>query len=266
MSETPNPVSLDVSPAGVAVVTLNRPAKRNAFDEFLIAGLSEAFETLHGGDHVRIVFLRGAGEAFSAGADLDWMRRQGGHSRADNETDAYEMAKMLKRLHDLPQFTVALVHGFAMGGGCGLVAACDYAVATAKAQFRFSEVRLGLTPATISPYIVEAIGARAARGLFASALPFDAARAFQLGLVNEVVDDEAGLDSAMKKLAGLAFENAPGAVADSKKLVRDVTGHKIDESLGKETAKRIAARRASDEGKEGTTAFLERRKPSWDKG
>lgn len=266
MSQAPDPVLLDLSPAGVAVVTLNRPAKRNAFDEFLIAALSEAFETLHGADHVRIVFLRGAGEAFSAGADLDWMRRQGQHSRADNEADAHEMAKMLKRLHDLPQFTVALVHGYAMGGGCGLVAACDHAVATETAQFRFSEVRLGLTPATISPYIVEAIGPRAARGLFASALPFDATRAFELGLVSEVVDGEEGLDSAMKKLAGLAFENAPGAVADAKKLVRDIAGHRIDDGLGKETAKRIAERRASEEGKEGVAAFLERRRPSWDKG
>ncbi len=266
MTLAPDPVLLDVSPEGIAVVTLNRPAKRNAFDELLIAGLSEAFETLHGADHVRIVFLRGAGEAFSAGADLDWMRRQGEHSRSDNEADAYEMAKMLKRLHDLPQFTVALVHGFAMGGGCGLVAACDWAVATTNAQFRFSEVRLGLTPATISPYIVEAIGPRAARGLFASAAPFNAQRAYELGLVTELAEHEAGLESALKRLAGLAVENAPGAVSDAKKLVRDVTGHKIDESLGKETAKRIAARRASDEGKEGTTAFLERRKPSWDKG
>jgi methylglutaconyl-CoA hydratase len=266
MSEAPDPVLLDVSPEGVAIVTLNRPAKRNAFDEILIAGLADAFETLHGADHVRIVFLRGNGEAFSAGADLDWMRRQGEHLKQDNELDALNMAKMLKALHDLPQFTVSLVHGFAMGGGIGLAAATDYTVATKGAQFRFSEVRLGLTPATISPYIVEAIGPRAARGLFASALPFNAMRAKEIGLVQDIVDDEAGLDAAMKKLAGLAFENAPGAVADSKQLVRDVTGHPIDKRIGELTAKRIAERRASDEGKEGVGAFLARRKPGWDVG
>lgn len=266
MSSPPDPVLLDISPEGVAIVTLNRPDKRNSFDEFLIAGLSEAMETLKGADHVRIVFLRGAGKAFSAGADLDWMRRQGERTKDDNEADAYGMAKMLKHLHDLPQFTVALVHGFAMGGGAGLAAATDYVVATADTQFRFSEVRLGLTPATISPYVVEAIGARNARGLFASALPFDAQRAKEIGLIQEIVADEAALESAMKKLAGLAFENAPGAVADAKTLVRDVAGHKIDDHLGKETAKRIAARRASPEAKDGVAAFLERRKPPWDVG
>jgi methylglutaconyl-CoA hydratase len=266
MSSAPDPVLLDVSPEGVAIVTLNRPAKRNSFDEFLIAGLNESFETLRGADHVRIVFLRGAGQAFSAGADIDWMRRQGERTKDDNETDAHEMAKALRALHDLPQFTVALVQGFAMGGGAGLAAATDWAVATKDTQFRFSEVRLGLTPATISPYVVEAIGARAARGLFASAAPFTAQRAYEIGLVQELVEDEAGLESAMSRLSGLAFENAPGAVADSKKLVRDVAGHKIDDHLGKETAKRIAERRASQEGKEGVAAFLERRRPPWDVG
>jgi methylglutaconyl-CoA hydratase len=266
MSSPPDPVLLDVSPAGVAIVTLNRPEKRNAFDELLIAGMLDTLETLKGADHVRIVFLRGAGKAFCAGADIDWMRRQGERTREDNEADAFEMAKMLKHLHELPQFTVALVHGFAMGGGAGLVAAADYAVATADAQFRFSEVRLGLTPATISPYVIEAIGARHARALFASALPFDAARAREIGLVHEVAAGEHDLESAMKRLAGLAFENAPGAVADAKALVHDVAGHKIDDHLGHETAKRIAARRAAPEGKEGVAAFLERRPPNWDHG
>jgi methylglutaconyl-CoA hydratase len=258
-----NPVILDVSPEGVAVVLLNRPAKRNAFDEMMIAALAEAFETLKGADGVRIVFLKGAGAHFSAGADLDWMKRQGEHDRADNERDALELAHMLKALHDLPHFTVALVQGAAMGGGAGLVAAADYAVAVESASFRFSEVRLGLTPATISPYVVDAIGARAARGLFASALPFDAHTALRLGLVQEVAANEEALLGAMKRLAGLASENAPEAVADAKRLVRDVAGQRLDEGLMRETAKRIAARRASDEGKEGLAAFLERRPPRW---
>lgn len=263
MTLAPDPVVLDVSPDGVAVVLLNRPAKRNAFDELMIAGLKDAFETLKGADHVRIVFLKAMGAAFSAGADLDWMRRQGERSQHDNEADALELARMLKALHDLPQFTVALVDGPAMGGGAGLVAASDYAIATRRAQFRFTEVRLGLTPATISPYVVEAIGARNTRALFASALSFDAEMARHLGLVHEVVEDEAALENEMKRLAGLAFENAPGAVAASKELVRLVANEEIDEKILKETARRIAARRASEEGREGVAAFFERRKPSW---
>jgi methylglutaconyl-CoA hydratase len=261
-----NPVILDVSPEGVAVVLLNRPAKRNAIDEQVIAQLNEAFETLKGADHVRIVFLRGAHGTFCAGADLGWMKRQGERDRADNESDALDLARMLRALHDLPQLTVALVEGAAMGGGSGLVAASDWAVATKDAQFRFSEVRLGLTPATISPYVVEAIGARNARGLFASALPFGAEAAQRFGLVHEIVEDSTALEGAMKQLAGLAMENAPGAVAEAKKLVRDVAGHKLDEGLLRETAKRIAVRRASDEGKAGLAAFLERRRAPWDPG
>ncbi|MGE3250985.1 MAG: enoyl-CoA hydratase-related protein [Hyphomonadaceae bacterium] len=282
MTLAPDPAILDVSPAGVAVVTINRPQKRNAFDELTIAALGEAFETLRGADHVRICFIRGAGEHFSAGADLDWMKRQGERTQADNEADALALAKMLKALHDLPMFTVALVDGAAMGGGAGLVAASDYAIATKRASFRFTEVRLGLTPATISPYVVEAVGARNARMLFASAMPFDAEGALRYGLIHEIVENDAELDAAMRRLADLAFENAPGAVADAKALVRhiqdDVTrprhmlapqiaaGHLVDSELLHETARRIAQRRASDEGREGLAAFLERRKPKWAEG
>lgn len=266
MSLAPDPVVLDVSPAGVAVVTLNRPAKRNAFDELMIAGLAEIFKTLKGADHVRIVFLRGAGGTFCAGADIEWMRRQGERTRDDNETDALEMARMFKALHELPQFTVALVDGAALGGGGGLVAASDYAVAVKGTRFRFSEVRLGLAPATIAPYVIEAVGPRRARALFASALPFEAEAALFYGLVDEVVDDEHGLEAAMKRLAGLAMENAPGAVEATKATVRYVVenaAHLGDDRVIKETAKRIAARRASDEGREGLAAFLEKRPPGW---
>jgi methylglutaconyl-CoA hydratase len=277
------PVALDVSPEGLAVVLLNRPEKRNAFDEAVIRGLSDAFETLKGADHVRIVLLRGAGAHFSAGADIDWMRRQGERDRADNEADAMDLARMLKALHDLPQLTVALVQGAAMGGGAGLVAACDVAVAVKTARFCFSEVRLGLTPATISPYVIAAIGARWANALFTTAESFDGAYAEKVGLVHYTVENETALNEMAEHLARLAFQNAPGAVADAKALVRhvvdDVTrlrnmvlpaqlasGHVIDDALMHETARRIAARRASDEGKEGLAAFMEKRKPSWDVG
>jgi len=263
MSLEPDPALMEETPEGIAVITLNRPAKRNAFDELMIANLSEHFETLKGADRVRAVFIRGAGETFCAGADIDWMKRGGERSESENEADALDLARMLKKLHDLPQLTVALVQGAAMGGGGGLVAACDVAVAVKSAKFRFSEVRLGLTPATISPYVIEAIGPRMARALFASAEGFDGAYAEKIGLVQYTVDDEAGLASMMEHLSELALAAAPGAVADSKALVRYVAEHDIDEHLLKETARRIAKRRASSEGREGLKAFLEKRKPEW---
>jgi methylglutaconyl-CoA hydratase len=280
MTLAPDPVLLDVSPEGVAVLTLNRADKRNAFDELMIANLAEHFETLKGADHVRVVFLRGAGEAFCAGADIDWMRRGGERSIEENEADALALARMLRHLHDLPQLTIALVHGAAMGGGAGLVAACDVAVARRDARFRFSEVRLGLTPATISPYVLQAIGPRWTRALFATAEQFDGAFAEKIGLVHYSVADEAEMSALAEHLTELALAAAPGAVTDAKALVRFlmddvtrvrnlvlpaqlVTGHVIDDELMRETAHRIARRRASAEGQEGLAAFLEKRKPEW---
>ena len=263
MSTSPDPVLLDVSRNGVAVVTLNRAEKRNAFDELMIAGLSDTFETLKGADHVRVVFLRGAGPTFCAGADIDWMRRAAEFSELGNETDALKLARMLQHLHELPQLTVALVQGAAMGGGAGLVAACDIPVAKANTKLAFAGVKLGLTPATISPYVIEAIGLRWAKALFATAETFDAAFAEKIGLVQYAVDDAAGLDAMMTRLTELAMGAAPGAVRDAKVLARYVAEHKIGDALAKETARRIAARRTSAEGKEGLAAFLEKRKPEW---
>ena len=258
-----NPVLLEISPDGVAMVILNRPDRKNAFDETMVEALSEAFETLRVSETVRVVFIKGAGTTFCAGADLDWMQRQARHDFADNQTDAFALATMLHRLHSLPQFTVALVQGGAFGGGAGLIAACDYAVAIAGAKFCFSEVRLGLTPATISPYVIEAIGPRQARALFATAMPFDAHRAFELGLVQELAVDLNDLSKREERLADLAFTAAPRAVEASKQLVRDMVGQPIDTALLHETARRIAERRASDEGREGLAAFLEKRTPVW---
>jgi methylglutaconyl-CoA hydratase len=261
---TQEPVTLDISAEGVAVVLINRPERRNAFDEAVIAGLCEAFAALASADGVRIVFLRGAGAHFSAGADIDWMRRQGERSREANQEDALELAKMFKALSDLPQLTVAMVKGAAIGGGAGLVAACDVAVGLAGAQFRFSEVRLGLTPATISPYVIEAIGPRWAKALFASAVGFDAPTAHTIGLLHYLEPDDTHFEARAEALSIAAFANAPGAVADAKQLVRDVAGAVIDDGLMHDTARRIASRRESAEGKEGLAAFLEKRKPSWD--
>jgi methylglutaconyl-CoA hydratase len=210
-----------------------------------------------------MMILRGEGPSFSAGADLTWMKHASTQSREDNEADAVRLADMLQRLYDMPQMTLALVHGTAMGGGAGLVAACDVAIAMANTSFRFSEVRLGLTPATISPFVIAAIGPRWARALFVTAETFDAPYAERMGLVHYVAQNADEMAQLEEHVASLVFGAAPGAVADSKKLVRDVAGEAINGELGHKTAKRIAARRASTEGKEGIAAFLEKRPPSW---
>lgn len=253
-------IQLTVTDAGVATVLLNRPEKRNAFNAAMIAGLRQSFETLHGADHVRVVFLRGAGGTFSAGGDLDWMRDQAQASEADNRADALLLARMLKALHDVPALTVALVEGPAMGGGAGLVAACDTAVAAPDAQFAFSEVRLGLTPATISPYVVQAVGPRRARALFATGRRFGAEEALRFGLVDEISPD---LDAVQGRIAAEMTACAPGAVGEAKRLVDLVHGARIDRGLMEETARRIAHARASLEGREGVRAFLDRRRPNW---
>ena len=255
-------VHIEATPEGVATVTLNRALRRNAFNAELIAALHEAFETLHGAEGVRVVFLRGAGGTFSAGADLEWMRDAIDRTEADNRDDAYQMARMLKSLWDIPALTVALVQGGAFGGGAGLAAACDLAVATADAKFSFSEVRLGIIAATISPYVVGAVGPREARGLFATGRLFDAAYAEKVGLVTEVVADAEALEAARERIAAEMMACAPGAVAESKRLVEDVAYQPIEDVMD-ETAKRIARARIGDEGREGVRAFLEKRKPSW---
>lgn len=256
-------ISLEASPEGVAVILLNRPEKHNAFNSLMIEELSDVLETLSKADHVRMVILRGAGKNFSAGADLDWMRNAAEFTQHENEDDAYLLAEMLRRLHKLPQMTVAAVQGMAIGGGAGLVAACDIAVAFKSASFRFSEVKLGLTPATIAPFVIDAIGPRWAKALFVSAESFDAPYAEKMGLVQYVVETENEMEEMLEYLSNLAYQNAPGAVAAAKELVDDVAGREFDHDLSRFTAKRIAARRASEEGREGVSAFLDKRKPEW---
>lgn len=256
-------VRIDSTPDGVVFVTINRPEKKNAFDAATIAALNEAFETLHGADHVRVVFLRGAGGTFSAGADLGWMADAVDWSESDNRDDAMGLAKMLKALHDVPALTVALVEGAAMGGGAGLVAACDMAVAVKGARFAFSEVRLGLIPATIAPYVVEAVGARIARALFMTADVFSAEAAREFGLVGHVLASADEIDGFVQAFADGMKACAPGAVGEAKRLVHHVANHRIDGGLMEDTARRIARARVSDEGQEGVRAFLDKRKPSW---
>jgi len=263
MAEEEDLVTFDVTREGVAVLSLNRPEKHNAFNPQVIEALTEHLDEIHGTPTVRAVILEGAGKSFSAGADLEWMRFAGDYSHADNVEDARALSDMLHKLHSLDATTIALVNGAAMGGALGLIAACDVAIAVKWAEFRFSEVRLGLTPAVVSPYIVKAIGPRWARMLFVTGRVFDAETALRMGLIHGIVADLNALSEESEKLVDLVFQTAPGAVRDAKKLIEDVLLRPIDGGLRNMTANRIADRRAGDEGKEGLTAFLEKRKPSW---
>ncbi|MFC5342508.1 enoyl-CoA hydratase-related protein [Brevundimonas staleyi] len=255
-------VQIDSTTDGVVFVTINRPQKKNAFDAATIAALFEAFETLHGADHVRVVFIRGAGGTFSAGGDLNWMKSAIDWSEGDNRDDAMGLAKMLKALHDIPALTVALVEGSAMGGGAGIVCACDMAVAVEGTRFAFSEVKLGLIPATIAPYVIEAVGPRRARQLFLTANIFDADYAAHAGIIDMVLP-EGTIDEFVSMLTDSLSQNAPGAMGEAKRLVREMAGRTIDHGLMEETAKRIARARVSEEGQEGVRAFLEKRPARW---
>ena len=255
-------VRIDSTAEGVVFITINRPHRKNAFDAATIAALHEAFETLHGADHIRVVFVRGAGGTFCAGADLGWMADAVKWTESDNRDDAMGLARMLKALHDIPALTCAVVEGAAMGGGAGIVAACDMAVAVEGARFAFSEVRLGLIPATIAPYVIEAVGPRKARQLFLTANTFDADYAAHAGLIDMVLP-EGMADEFISMLSDSLIDNAPGAMGEAKRLVHDLAGQRIDHGLMEDTARRIARARVSAEGQEGVSAFLEKRKPGW---
>jgi methylglutaconyl-CoA hydratase len=256
-------VKLEATAEGVVTVTMNRAEKKNAFNAELIAALRETFETLRDQESLRAVFLQGAGGTFSAGADLEWMRDAIDHTEADNRDDAMQMAIMLKHLFDIPALTVALVEGGGFGGGAGLVAACDMAVATQSARFSFSEVRLGLVAATVSPYVVLAIGPRMARRFFSTGEVFAAEVAREIGLIDEVVADGAGLEAAKARIAGQVRACAPGAIGESKALVARIIGRHLDHALMEHTARVIAAKRVGEEGQAGVRAFLEGKTAPW---
>jgi methylglutaconyl-CoA hydratase len=247
---------------GVATVTLNRPELHNAFDDALIAGLTRTFERLGTEPGVRVVVLRGAGKSFSAGGDLGWMRRMAGYTEAENLADATRLAAMLRALDTMARPTIAAVHGACFAGGTGLVACADIALCADDAVFCLSEVRLGLVPATISPYVVRAMGTRAARRYCLTAERFRAAEALRIGFVHEVVP--AGeLDAAVGRMASTLKESATGAQACTKELIGDVAAHPIGEALIARPARAIAEARASEEAREGLAAFFEKRKPRW---
>ena len=255
----------EIDARGLATVTMNRPELHNAFDDLLIAALTRELRRLDTDPQVRVVLLAASGKSFSAGADLNWMRRMADYSQEENLADSLSLAGLMSTLNRLSKPTIALVQGAAYGGGVGLVACCDIAVAIDRATFCLSEVKLGLIPAVISPYVVAAIGCRAARRYFLTAERFDAVEAQHLGLVHELVAAEE-LRSRGEALAALLIQNGPSALTAAKNLLATLTNTPIDDAMIADTAGRIADIRSSDEGKDGVSAFLQKRPPAWVKG
>jgi methylglutaconyl-CoA hydratase len=246
----------------VARVTLNRPDVRNAFNDEVIAELTDTFLSLGQRDDVRAIVLTAEGPAFCAGADLNWMRRMADYTREENLADAAKLAEMLRVMFECPKPTVARVQGDVYAGGMGLVAACDMAVSADSAHYCLSEVKLGLIPATISPYVIRAMGARAAHRYFLTAERFSAQEAHRIGFVHEVVAADE-LDAKVDELLKALTSASPNAVRACKQLVQDVAEREISASLIASTVAGIADIRASEEGREGVQSFLQKRKPTW---
>ena len=255
--------SIDISMhERVATVTLDRPDVRNAFNEATIAELALAFDELGRDEDVRAIILAANGPAFCAGGDLNWMKAMAGYSDSENYDDALNLADMLRTIYLCPKPVVAKIQGDCYAGGMGLVAACDIAVAVDGANFCLSEVKLGLIPATISPYVIKAMGENAARRYFLTAERFTAQEAHRIGFVHELVAP-GQLDARVAAIVKSLVTNSPNAVKEAKTLVREVAGKAVDQELVADSARRIAAIRASSEGREGVASFLEKRKPQW---
>ncbi len=257
-----NSVMVAVDERGVATLTINRPEIHNAFDDLLIDRMLQALEAIENDTRVRVVVLGSEGKSFSAGADLNWMRRMADYSETENLADARMLARLMERLNGLSKPTIARVQGATFGGGVGLVACCDMAVAASGAKFSLSEVRLGLIPAVISPYVIAAMGERAARRYFLTAERFNAAEALRLGLLHAVVPEEQ-LQSQVDNLVNELLKGGPAAQAAAKSLIFAVARQPTSAAVIEDTARRITTTRASDEGKEGLNAFLNKRKPAW---
>jgi methylglutaconyl-CoA hydratase len=248
--------------AHVARVTLDRPEVRNAFDDTTIVELTAAFRALTDDASVRAIVLAANGPAFCAGADLNWMKRMAGYSHNENRADALSLATMLNTIYACKTPVIAQVQGDAYAGGMGLVAVSDIAICTDSATFCLSEARLGLMPATIAPYVIRAMGPRAAHRYFVTAERFGAAEALRIGFVHQVVTAET-LQTTVDAVAASIASNSPNAVRECKQLVVDLAGKEIDAAVMADTAERIARIRSSDEGREGVRSFLEKSKPSW---
>ena len=247
---------------GVATVWMNRPERHNAFDEILIGELDDAFRRLDEDARTRVIVLGGRGKSFSAGADLNWMRAAASHTLEENLRDARALAAMLRSIDRVRKPTIARIHGAALGGGTGLACACNIAIATTAATFATTEVKFGIVPAAISPYVVRAIGERNASRYFLTAERFDADEARRIGMVHEVCPADA-LDDRVRAVTGAVLLGGPKAQAAAKLLIRSVIHRAIDEGVIEETAQCIADIRATPEAKEGIGAFLDKRKPDW---
>jgi methylglutaconyl-CoA hydratase len=253
---------IDRRPNGIVWLTLNRPEIHNAFDDRMIAALTDRLLALGGDQSVRALVLTGAGRSFSAGADLNWMRRSATYEEAENLADARALARLTQVLNELPQPTIARVNGAALGGGVGLIVCSDVAIASEDAVFGLTEVRLGITPSVIGPHILAAIGQRWTRRLMLTGERIGAAQALRIGLVHEVVPADA-LDSATERAVADLVKGGPRAIAEAKRLILDLANRPVDAGTAEDTASRIARIRASAEGREGVSAFLEKRKPAW---
>jgi methylglutaconyl-CoA hydratase len=247
----------------VGILTLNKADRHNALDEPLIAEMTSGLLELEADPRVRAVVLSSTGKSFCAGADVNWMRRVASNTPQENLRDARSLAHLLATLNELSKPTIARVQGPAYGGGLGLIAACDIAVATYDTQFALTEVKLGILPAVVSPYVIAAIGERYCRRYMLSAERFSAAEAYRIGLLHEIVPGDEQLDEAIGEIIDNLLKSGPHAQAECKALIRVISGQPIDESTGEETAQRCARVHGSPEGKEGLAAFVEKRKPNW---
>jgi len=257
-------VQTSIDDQGIATLSMNRPEVHNAFDDIMIAKMTESLRQLDETPEVILIALCAAGKSFSAGADLNWMRRMADYNWDENYQDSLGLASLMSTLAGLRTPTCAVVQGAAFGGGVGLVACCDFALASTRAKFCLSEVKLGLIPAVISPYVVRAMGRRNASRYFTSAEVFDAQTACRLGLISEVFEPDE-FDAGVARIFTSIAANAPKAVREAKKLIQYVAQNEISEEVIRETAQRIADRRASLEGREGLSAFLQKRTPNWPK-
>lgn len=248
---------------GVGIITLNRADRHNAFDDAMIDEISMATDAMAADASVRVVVFSSTGKSFCAGADLNWMKRMAGYSSDANLDDSRALAEMFRRVRHCPKPTVARVQGAAYGGGVGLVAACDIAIAVFDAQFALTEVKLGLIPAVISPHVIAAIGERYARRFMLTAERFSAAEAYRIGLLHEIVNDSSALDEALNEIVDALLGNGPEALAECKELIDAVAWRSLSAAVIEDTAQRITRRRASSEGREGMSAFLEKRPPNW---
>ncbi|MDR3477298.1 MAG: enoyl-CoA hydratase-related protein [Gammaproteobacteria bacterium] len=256
------PVILVTMTEGIATITLNKPEKRNAMDGVLVANLMSVLAEIATNKNIGVIILRANGEHFCAGADIAWMQKIATAPEADNQADALQLAKLMYAIYTYPKPVIVLAHGATLGGGLGLVAACDIAIAANNASFAFSEVKIGIVPSVVSPYVIKAMGERAARYYFLTAARFGADEAHRIGFVHQVVDPQA-LNSVGVTIANEILKHSRSAVSEAKRLIQTVASEKVSDDLIRYTAEHLATMRTTADAREGLQAFLEKRMPTW---